>query len=125
MGETEGREDVEVKWRHMACIAGYTITFTNQDGGELTEEVSEIENDVVSVNTKRLDECQQYDITIVPRFLDGSVWEEECKEIKRRKAIKLSAKSARPVRRRSSAGNHQSSSISLLLAMLLLSGLRC
>ena len=37
--ETEGREDVEVKWRHMPCITGYTITFTNQDGGELTEEV--------------------------------------------------------------------------------------
>ena len=37
--ETEGREDVEVKWRHMSCIAGYTITFTNQDGSELTEEV--------------------------------------------------------------------------------------
>ena len=27
----------------------------------------EIENDSVNVNTKKLDECQQYDITIVPR----------------------------------------------------------
>ena len=51
--------------------------------------------------------------------------EEECKELKRRQAMKLSAKSARPVRRRSSAGNHQKSSISLLLAVLLLTGLRC
>ena len=73
------------------------------------------------------------------RFLDGSVWEaepevqesvrikgeDECKEIKRRQAMKLSAKSARPVRRRSSAGHHQTSSISLLLAMLLFAGLRC
>ena len=32
-------------------------------------QVSEIENDVVSVNTKKLDECQQYDITIVPRCI--------------------------------------------------------
>ena len=30
-------------------------------------QVSEIENDAVSVTTKKLDECQQYDITIVPR----------------------------------------------------------
>ena len=37
--ETEGREDVEVEWRHMPCIAGYTITFTNQDGEEFSEEV--------------------------------------------------------------------------------------
>ena len=29
--------------------------------------MSEIENDVARVNTKRLDECQQYEITIVPR----------------------------------------------------------
>ena len=72
------------------------------------------------------------------RFVDGSVWEaepenqeslrikgeEECKEIKRREAMKLSAKSA-PVRRSSSAGNHQTSSMSLLLTMLLLTGLRC
>ena len=32
-------------------------------------QVTEIESDVVSVNTKELDECQQYDITIVPRCL--------------------------------------------------------
>ena len=32
-------------------------------------QVSEIENDVASVTTKRLDECQQYDITIVPRCI--------------------------------------------------------
>ena len=30
-------------------------------------QVSEIENDAVTMNTKKLDECQQYDITIVPR----------------------------------------------------------
>ena len=30
-------------------------------------QVSEMENDVASVNTKNLDECQEYDITIVPR----------------------------------------------------------
>ena len=32
-------------------------------------QVSETENDIVSVSTKELDECQQYDITIVPRCL--------------------------------------------------------
>ena len=32
-------------------------------------QVSEIEHDVVRVTTKRLDECQQYDITIVPRCI--------------------------------------------------------
>ena len=38
--ETEGREDVGLEWRHLPCIAGYTITFTSlQDGRELTEEV--------------------------------------------------------------------------------------
>ena len=78
--------------------------------------------------------------SLLSRFLDGSVWEaepenqesvrikgeEECKEIERRQAMKLSVKSARPVKgRRSSAGNHQTSSISLLLAMLLFTGLRC
>ena len=72
------------------------------------------------------------------RFLDGSLWEaepevqeslrikgeDECKEMKRRQALKLSA---RPVRRRASsaASHHQTSSITLLLAMLLLAGLRC
>ena len=75
---------------------------------------------------------------MLSRFLDGSVWEaepekqesvrikgeEECKEIKRRKAVKLSVKSS-PVRRSSSAAEHQTSSIGLLLAMFALTGLRC
>ena len=75
------------------------------------------------------------------RFVDGSVWEaepenqeslrikgeEECKEIKRKQEedMKVSAKNLPVKGRRSSAGNHQTSSISLLLAMLLLTGLRC
>ena len=78
-------------------------------------------------------------ITFLDRFLDGSVWEAEpenqytvrrrkseaeCKEIKRRKAVKLSVKSS-PVRRSSSAAGHQTSSIGLLLAMFALTGLRC
>ena len=78
-------------------------------------------------------------ITFLARFLDGSVWEAEpenqytvrrrkseaeCKEIKRRKAVKLSVKSS-PVRRSSSAAGHQTSSIGLLLAMFALTGLRC
>ena len=42
--ETEGREDVGVEWRHLPCIAGYTITFTSQDGQELTEEVRTCES---------------------------------------------------------------------------------
>ena len=74
------------------------------------------------------------------RFLDGSVWEAEpenqytvrrrkseaeCKEMKRRKAVKLSVKSS-PVRRSSSAAaGHQTSSIGLLLAMFAFTGLRC
>ena len=79
--------------------------------------------------------------SLLSRFLDGSVWEaepenqesvrikgeEECKEIEKSKQARmLSPKSTRPpVQRRSSAGNHQTSSISLLLAMLLFTGLRC
>ena len=78
-------------------------------------------------------------ITFFDRFLDGLVWEAEpenqytvrrrkseaeCKEMKRRKAVKLSVKSS-PVRRSSSAAGHQTSSIGLLLAMFALTGLRC
>ena len=38
--ETEGREDVQLEWKHLPCIASYYVTFTSlQDGRELTEEV--------------------------------------------------------------------------------------
>ena len=30
-------------------------------------QVSRIETDVASLSTKKLDECQEYDITIIPR----------------------------------------------------------
>jgi len=134
---TEGREDVGVEWRHLPCVEGYTVTFTSKDGREVTEEVSGIETDVASLSTKKLDECQEYDITIIPRFLDGNVWEaepesqqsfrvkseKECKEKEKEKqrTAKLSVKH---LRRRSSAGHHQTSSIVLIASMLLFMGLR-
>ena len=38
--ETEGREDVQLEWKHLPCAASYYVTFTSQqDGRELTEEV--------------------------------------------------------------------------------------
>ena len=36
----EDGEDQRLEWKHMGpCIAGYTVTFTSQDGTELTDEV--------------------------------------------------------------------------------------
>jgi hypothetical protein len=73
---TQNREDTELKWIHKPCIESYTVIFSPEDGDEIEKEVAaEWDEDVVTMTTNNLDDCSLYSITIIPRFLGGSIWE--------------------------------------------------
>jgi len=84
---TEGREDTELVWKHQSCIESYKVIFRaqtkeeqNADEMELEEEIEEevtplYDDQYVTLNTKRLDDCSLYSIIVTPRFANGEDWE--------------------------------------------------